>query len=111
MPTNDSKKNVESLPYALALIRAMLETTADGILAIEEGRITNWNTKFVARWGMPLGRVALRDVQKLTAFIAPQLKDSERYLARIAEIEDSKEKSFDLLELTDERLIERYSEV
>src|SRR5271169_5795326 len=111
MPTNDSKKNVESLPYALALIRATLEATADAILAIEEGRITNWNTKFVAMWGMPLELVALRDVQKVRAFIAPQLKDSERYLARIAEIEASKEKSFDLLELADERLIERYSDV
>src|SRR5271157_899775 len=111
MPNNDSKKNVESLPYALALIRATLEATADAILAIEEGRITNWNTKFVAMWGMPLELVALRDVQKVRAFIAPQLKDSERYLARIAEIEASKEKSFDRLELADERLIERYSDV
>jgi len=111
MPNNESKKNVESLPYALALIRATLEATADAILAIEEGRITNWNTKFVAMWGMPLELVALRDVQKVRAFIAPQLKDSERYLARIAEIEASKEKSFDLLELADERLIERYSDV
>jgi PAS domain S-box-containing protein len=111
MPDSDSKKNVESLPYALALIRATLEATADGILAIEEGRITNWNTKFIAMWGMPLELIALRDVQKVRAFIAQQLKDSERYLARIAEIEASKEKSFDLLELADERLIERYSDV
>jgi PAS domain S-box-containing protein len=102
---------VESLPYALALIRATLEATADAILAIEEGRITNWNTKFVAMWGIPLELVALRDVQKVRAFIAPQLKDSEHYLARIAEIEASKEKSFDRLELADERLIERYSDV
>src|SRR3984893_7301694 len=111
MPNNDSKKNVESLPYALALIRATMKATADAILAIEEGRITNWNAKFVAMWGMPLELVALRDVQKFRAFIAPQLRNSERYLARIAEIEASKEKSFDLLELADERLIERYSDV
>jgi PAS domain S-box-containing protein len=60
---------------------------------------------------MPLELVALRDVQKVRAFIAQQLKDSERYLARIAEIEASREKSFDLLELADERLIERYSDI
>src|SRR3984893_12782574 len=111
MPNSDFNKNVESLPYALALIRATLEATADAILATEEGRITNWNTKFVAMWGMPLELVALRNVQKFRAFIAPQLRNSERYLARIAEIEASKEKSFDLLELADERLIERYSDV
>src|SRR6267154_2696199 len=111
MPNSDFKKNVESLSYALALIRATLEATTDAILATEEGRITDWNTKFVAMWGMPLELVALRDVQKVRVFIAPQLKNSERYLARIAEIEGSKEKSFDLLELVDERLIERYSDV
>jgi PAS domain S-box-containing protein len=112
MPNSDSKENVESLPYALALLRATLEATADGILATDsEGRITSWNTKFVAMWGMPPELIALRDVQKVRAFIAQQLKDSERYLARIAEIEASKQKSFDLLELPDERLIERYSDV
>jgi PAS domain S-box-containing protein len=112
MPNSDSEKNVEPLPYALALIRATLEATADGILAADaEGRITSWNTKFVEMWGMPLELIALRDVQKVRAFITLQLKDSERYLARIAEIEASKEKSFDLLELADERLIERYSDV
>jgi PAS domain S-box-containing protein len=112
MPNSDSKENVESLPYALALLRATLEATADGILATDsEGRITGWNTKFVAMWGMPLELIALRDVQKVRAFIAQQLKDSERYLARIVEIEASKQKSFDLLELADERLIERYSDV
>jgi hypothetical protein len=39
------------------------------------------------------------------------LKDSGQFLARIAEIEASKEKSFDLLELIDGRLVECYSEV
>jgi PAS domain S-box-containing protein len=112
MPKSDSKKNEEILPYALALIRATLEATADGMLATDEqGRITSWNTKFVEMWGTPQELVALRDVQKVGAFIAQQLKNSERYLARIAEIEASKEKSYDLLELVDERLIERYSDV
>jgi len=53
----------------------------------------------------------LRDIQKIRGFIAQQLKDPGRYLARIAEIEASREKSFDLLELIDGRLVERYSEV
>jgi PAS domain-containing protein len=56
MPSSDSKKNVESLPYALALIRATLEATVDAILATDgEGRITSWNTKFVTMWGVPPG--------------------------------------------------------
>jgi PAS domain S-box-containing protein len=112
MPDSDSRKKEEDLPYPLALIRAMLEAAPDGMLATDEkGQITCWNTKFVETWGTPLELVALRDVQKIGAFIAQQLKDSERYLARIAEIEASKEKSFDLFELIDKRFIERYSDV
>ncbi|HXO98541.1 MAG TPA: PAS domain-containing sensor histidine kinase, partial [Chthoniobacterales bacterium] len=112
MPYSDSKKNKDDLPYTLALIRATLEAGADGMLATDDqGQITGWNTKFVAMWGAPQELVALRDVQKVVAFIAQQLKDSERYPARIAEIEASKEKSLDLLELLDERLIEVYSDV
>jgi PAS domain S-box-containing protein len=112
MPDSDSRKKEEDLPYPLVLIRAMLEATPDGMLATDEkGQITCWNTKFVETWGTPPELVAQRDVQKIGAFIAQQLKDSERYLARIVEIEASKEKSFDLLELVDKRLIERYSDV
>ena len=108
MPKSDSKKTEEILPYLLALIRAMLEATADGMLATDEkGRITSWNLKFVEMWETPQELVALRDIQKVEAFMAQQLKNSERYLPRIAEIEASKEKSLDLLELVDERLIER----
>jgi PAS domain S-box-containing protein len=112
MPYSDSKQNKDDLPYTLALIRAMLEAAADGMLATDEqGQITSWNTKFVAMWRASQELVALRDVLKVVAFIAQQLKDSERYPARIAEIEASKEKSLDLLELVDERLIEVYSDV
>ncbi|HZC36006.1 MAG TPA: PAS domain-containing protein, partial [Chthoniobacterales bacterium] len=109
MPNNSSQKNAA---YVLAVMKATLESTADGILATDEqGRITNWNTKFVEIWGMPEELVAGRDIQKIRAFIAKQLKDSERYLARITQIEASREKSFDLLQLADGRFIERYSEV
>ena len=111
MPRIDSKDNAEELAYALAVMRAILEATADGILATDEqGRITNLNTKFVKMWSMPPELIDLRDIQKFQTSIAPQLKNPERYLARIAEIETSKGQSFDLLELADGKSIERYSE-
>src|SRR5215831_12988947 len=95
-----------------AIAVTALEGAADGVVSTDEqGRVTGWNTKFLNIWGLPEELVALRDIQKLRGFIAQQLKDQGRYLARIAEIEASKEKSFDLLELIDGRLVERYSEV
>src|SRR6516225_5147566 len=112
MPYLDFREDAEDLTYALAVMRATLEATADGILAADQsGRITSLNTNFLEIWEMPRELVDLRDIQKFRAFIAKQLKHPERYLARTAEIEASREQSFDLLELADGRSIERYSDV
>jgi PAS domain S-box-containing protein len=108
MSKTDSKKNPDERPAALTA----LEGAADGIISTDEqGRVTIWNRKFLDMWGLPEELVSSRDIQKIRRFIARQMKDSTRYLSRIAEIEASTEKSFDLLELTNGRLVERYSEV
>jgi PAS domain S-box-containing protein len=108
MSKSDSKKETDELPTAVTA----LEGAADGVVSTDEqGRITSWNRKFLNIWGLPEEPASLRDIQKIRGLIAQQLKDSGRYLTRIAEIEASKEKSFDLLELVDGRLVERYSEV
>jgi PAS domain S-box-containing protein len=112
MPRIDPKEATEELANALALMRAILEATADGILATDEqGRITNFNTKLVEMWRISPELIDQRDVQKFRACLAQKVRDPEGYLARIAEIEASSGKSFDLLELSDGRSFERYSDV
>jgi PAS domain S-box-containing protein len=111
MPRRSSKEGDKEITYALAVTRATLEATADGILAIDEtGRIVSWNSKFLELWAIPEDLIASRDSQQVHACIAPQLKRPQDYLDRIMEVEVSAEKSADLLELTDGRQIERYSE-
>src|SRR5262252_8857221 len=108
MSKSDSAKEADELATAVTA----LEGAADGVVSTDEqGRVTSWNKKFLNIWGLPEELVSLRDIQKIRGFIAQQLKDPGHYLARLAEIEASKEKSFDLLELIDGRLVERYSEV
>lgn len=112
MPRIDPKEATEELANALALMRAILEATADGILATDEqGRITNFNTKLVEMWRISPELIDQRDVQKFRACLAQKVRDPEGYLARIAEIEASSGKSFDSLELSDGRSFERYSDV
>jgi hypothetical protein len=62
-------------------------------------------------WAIPQELIDLRDIKKIQAFIVQQFKDPQRYLARIAEIEATKGESFDRLELTDGRFVERYCDV
>jgi PAS domain S-box-containing protein len=111
MPGRSSKRGAKESTYALAVTRAILEATADGILAIDEaGRIISWNAKFLELWLIPRDLIVQREAQKVRAWIARQLKGPEECLNRIAEIEASAEKSADVLELQDGRWIERYSE-
>jgi PAS domain S-box-containing protein len=99
------------LAYALAVTRATLEATADGILAVDQsGKITSWNGKFAELWNMSQAALEKGDSRQLRTQIARQLKDPAGYVGRINQIEASSDKSFDLLELTDGRQIERYSE-
>src|SRR5262249_33720654 len=110
MSRSDSRKKANELATAVAALSAALEGVADGVLSTDEqGRPISWNTKFLHLWNLPEELVSLRDIQKIREFIGQQLKNSGRYPVRIAEIEASKEMSFDLLELMDGRLIERYS--
>jgi PAS domain S-box-containing protein len=112
MSKSDSTKKADDLATAVTVLRAALEGAADGVVSTDEqGRVTSWNKKFLNIWGLPEQLVSLRDIQKIRGSIAQQLKDSGQFLARIAAIEASKERSFDLLELIDGRLVERYSEV
>jgi PAS domain S-box-containing protein len=112
MTGRSSKEGVSELAYALAVTRATLEATVDGILAIDgAGRVIGWNSKFLELWQVPDEIVETRDADKVRSGIAKQLKDPEHYRTRIAEIEATTTNSFDLLELADGRQIERYSEV
>jgi PAS domain S-box-containing protein len=112
MSESDSTKKADDLVTTMTALRAALEGAADGVVSTDEqGRATSWNKKFLNIWRLPAELVSLRDIQKIRGFIAQQLKDSGQFLARIAAIEASKEKSFDLLELIDGRSVESYSEV
>jgi PAS domain S-box-containing protein len=111
MPERSSKEGTKETRYALAVTRATLEATADGILAVDEtGRIVSCNSKFLEMWTVAEDLMVLRDNKKVGACIARQLKQPEKYLARVSEIDASAEKSADFLELADGRQIERYSE-
>jgi PAS domain S-box-containing protein len=106
-----SKETLEvrtrELAQTLVIMRATLEATTDGILVTdEEGKVTDFNDKYLAMWKIP--RESLEggmpvDVQKLAS---RNFADPERFLSRIAEIAATSRESFDVLELGDGRIFE-----
>ncbi|HEX7193935.1 MAG TPA: PAS-domain containing protein, partial [Chthoniobacterales bacterium] len=106
------EQRTKELAQALVVMRAALESTADAIVVIDqEGRVTEFNEKFIDMWKVPrevLERGIQCEVRELTK---ENFADPQQFIARIEEIVATERDSFDLLELKDGRILERYSKV
>lgn len=96
---------------SLSLLRATLESTADGILVVgRDGRIAGHNQQFAELWGVPKRLLAAGDDAALLDFVAGRLADPRSFIAGVEYLyEHPEEESFDVLEFTDGRVFERYS--
>jgi signal transduction histidine kinase len=99
------------LATSLALTQATLESTADGIVATDDtGRITGFNEKVVDMWAVPRDVVEKGESRGLFDAMSRQMPDAERFAAEVnALLDNAPPESFDILELADGRVFERYT--
>jgi PAS domain S-box-containing protein len=107
----DLKRAEKETEQIISLQRATIESTADGILAIDhEGKITDFNQRFASMWRIPDSVLAARDDAQALGFVLDQLFDPQEFLAKVNELYAAPDQeSFDLLQLKDGRFFERYS--
>jgi PAS domain S-box-containing protein len=100
-----------TLKKTLSLLNASLESTADGILVIDQqDRITGYNQNFMDMWSIPRGLLESGENEAVMKHVLPQLKNPEDFLASIQELHaHPARESFDMIEFNDERIFERYS--
>jgi PAS domain S-box-containing protein len=100
------------LEKSLSVLHATLESTADGLLVMDDrGRVSSCNKKFVAMWRLEQAVVERGDEKEMLAAELDQVKEPEQFLQRIKEINASKESnSYDLIHFKDGRVFERYSQ-
>jgi PAS domain S-box-containing protein len=95
-----------------SLLRTTLESTADGILVVDlTGKIVQFNRKFAVMWNIPETILISRDDEKALSFVRGQLKEPDSFINNVRHLYENPESvSFDLLEFSDGRVFERYSQ-
>jgi PAS domain S-box-containing protein len=100
------------LRKSLSLVRATLESTADGILAVNrDGEIVTFNRRFAEIWGLPEELLLSRQDGEVLAFVLHQIKEPEAFRAKVMELHNHAEPgTLEILEFHDGRVFEHYSQ-
>ena len=92
------------------LLKATLDSAADGILAVDEtGHVIFSNKEFARMWHMPPDLIEAGDDNELIQYVLDQLKDPEAFIAKVKELYESFHESLDVLRFWDGRIFERFS--
>jgi PAS domain S-box-containing protein len=107
----ERKMAEKDLLFINSVLKAQYETTPDALLVVSlDGKILSFNNRFIDTWKIPTDIIQTNDDKKMIENILPQIKNSEGFMERIQHLNSHhNEKSYDLIEITDGRIIERYS--
>jgi transcriptional regulator with PAS, ATPase and Fis domain len=96
------EQRTRELANAVALLRASMEATTDGVLVTdEEGALVHVNTNYLAMWKMAAHSLEGGTVVDMRELAGRNFADPGRFLSRVAEITAGSAESFDVLELED----------
>lgn len=105
-----AKATEQALSESINRLDATLESTKDGILAVDEkNNVLFMNRQFRQMWNMPEDFEAISNEEKLLAYALTQLVDPQGFLEKVQALYHSGQESDDLIELTDGRIFERHS--
>jgi len=91
-------------------LRATLESTADGILAVDNtGKMVLASRRFAEIWKIPPSLMERGNDQAMLDFVLNQLTDPDAFLKKVQELYNSDAVDMDTLTFKDRRVFERYS--
>lgn len=101
----------DPLMLSHSLLQATLDSTADGILAVDlGGQITSFNKQFKAIFNISDKTLESRQAATVMKSVLKTIKDPDQFIIKIQYLIDHPEsEGFDRIELNGGRIIERYS--
>ncbi len=77
---NRINERTQSLKTTLSLVNATIESTTDGILAIDnEGTITNYNNKLIDMWSLPKDLIQSHNSEKFFDHILKKIRNPDTF--------------------------------
>jgi PAS domain S-box-containing protein len=101
------------LDHSLSILRATIESTADGILVTDEhDNVLRFNERYLEMWQIHPAIIDTGQHRHLLKFCCKHLADPRQFLEKLEEIYAVwPPDSYDLLELADGRVFERFSKI
>jgi PAS domain S-box-containing protein len=104
------RQAAEELRESEIKLKVILQSTADGILAIDgNGKIIETNKRFAQLWHIPQKLIDSGDDDKLLNFVLDQLTNSEDFISKVKKLYHSTDVDLDHLFFRDGRVFERFS--
>jgi PAS domain S-box-containing protein len=106
----ERKRAEEALRWSETQLYVILESTADGILAVDsKGKVIEANQRFAELWRVPQSLMDARDDRALLDFVLDQLSDPDTFLKKVQSLYGTDALDMDTLAFKDGRIFERYS--
>ncbi|MEO8751292.1 MAG: ATP-binding protein [Casimicrobiaceae bacterium] len=107
------ERRTEELAHSLAMMRATLESTTDGILVTDAaGRMTDCNQKYEQMWGLARPVMDGGDHHRMVRENSRQFADARAFTEKIRTIyANALPETFDVLHLADGRVFELFTKV
>ncbi|MBI3566316.1 MAG: HAMP domain-containing protein, partial [Elusimicrobia bacterium] len=102
----------DRLEEALAIARATLDASADGILVVDRQlRAVTYNRRFIEMWSLTDELMRSGDVRRMAEFVAPQVEDPGAFmeLATMSVLAEIDQERRDMVRLKDGRVFDRIS--
>jgi PAS domain S-box-containing protein len=107
---SDLKRVETELRRSETGLQATLESTADGILAVDnKGKVIKANRRFAELWRIPQSLMDVGDDRVLLDFVLKQLSDPDAFLKKVQLLYSTDAVEMDTLVFKDGRIFERYT--